>query len=179
MSEDLTPAERLEIDTAIRDAYMAEDGSTRSHAEAVEVFGRALTDAIQAHRSWPGVLLDAWRMAGMRKYIRERWKYLDGHYSFTHKGRSRERTIRRGRLARDGDTGRTKWVQDSLLDFTAADLRAAIAQGQRRIDEERANIATWRALLDLLEVTGCSTVRAALAKVGKSLEEYLAGRSAA
>jgi hypothetical protein len=178
MSDDLTPAQRLEVDTAIRDAYMAEDGSTRGHAEAAELFGSFLQDAIQAQRTWPGILLDDWREAGMRKFIHQRWKELDGRFSFTHKGRSRERTVRRGRLVRDGETGREKWVQDALLDFTAADLRRAIAQGQRRIDEERANIATWRALLELLEVTGCTTVRAALDKTGKSLEEYLAGRAA-
>ena len=176
---ELTPAQRIEVEAAIRDAYIADDGSTRSHSEAAEVFDHILTDAIQALRTWPGVLLDSWRAVGMKKFIRDRWKELDGHYGFTHKGRFRERTIRRGRLIRDGDTGRTKWVQDPLYDFTASDLRRSIAEAQGRIDEERANIATWRALLDLLEVTGCSTVRAALDQVGKTLEEYLAGRSAA
>lgn len=178
MSDDLTPAQRIEVEAAIRDAYVAADGSTRSHAEAVEIFDRILMDAVQAQRTWPGILLDSWRMAGMRNYIKAHWKELDGRYGFTHKGRSRTRTIRRGRLVRDQETGREVWIQDALYDFTAMDLRRSIAQAQGRIDEERANIATWRALLDLLEVTGCVTVRAALEQVGKTLEEYLAGRAA-
>ena len=173
-TEGLTPEERRQVDTAIHDAYIADDGTTRPAAEALEEFEHILNDAVQAHNVWPGVLLDRWRREGMRKFIHQRWKELDGRYSFTHKGRSRERTVKRGRQVRDAETGRQVWVQDPLYDFTAADLRRAIAEAKGRISEEQANIATWRALLDLLEVTGCATVRAALEKTGQSLEQYLA-----
>lgn len=177
--EGLTPGERMEVDAAVHDAYVADDGTIRSHAEAAEVFDHLLIDATQAHRRWAGMLMDAWRYAGMKQYIRNRWKELEGRFDFSHKGRTRSRTMRRGTRVRDSETGREWWIQDDLFDFTASRLERAIAECTRRIEEERANIALYRALLDLLEVTGCATVRAALGKTGQTLEEYLAGKPAA
>lgn len=171
--------ERAQIDAMVHDAYIREDGSVRTNAEATQEFDRMIADAVQAHREWAGALMDDWRYAGMKRFIHERWKVLEGRFGFAHRGRTRERTLRRGTLRRDEQTGREVWVQDTLLDFTTAALERAIAQCVSRIDEERANIAMYRALLDLLETTQETTVRAALDKADVSLEEYLASRSAA
>lgn len=171
--------ERVEVDAMVHDAYVRQDGSIRTNAEAADIFDRFISDAVQAHRGWAGELLDSWRYDGMKRFIHGRWRDLEGRFGFTHKGSRRERSLRRGTRERDPESGREVWIQDSLLDFTAERLERAIAEGVRRIDEERANIAMYRALLDLLEITSESTVRGALKKAGTSLEEYLANKGAA
>jgi len=177
--EDLSPQDRIEIDSMVHDAYMGDDGEIRTNAEAAEVFDGFMSDAVQAHRAWAGILLDAWRHAGMKRFIHDRWKVLEGRYGFMHRGRRHERNLRRGTRVRNQQTGREVWIQEPLLDFTATQLQRAIAECAARIEEEQANIATYRALLDLLEVTGELTVRGALKVQGFSLEDYLASRGAA
>lgn len=168
----LTAEERAEVDAAVHDAYTTEDGDVRGHAEAMEEFGRAIADAVQAHRRWPEVLLDAWREEGQRAFLRSRWKDAKV-FGLIHKGRKRTRAERRGVLARS-DEGRQEWRQVSLIDWTADQLQQAIRDCAKRIEEERANVAMYRALLELLTETGQFTVRAALEIRKVSLEDYLA-----
>lgn len=173
----LSPEKRAEVYAAIHDAYVREDGTIRPHAEADEIFDSFVADAVQAHRSWAGLLLDEWRDNGRRAFLRDRWRNEET-FNLIHKGRKRRRTERRGTQTRNTD-GLKNWVQMSLLLWTADQLHAAIRECGARIEEERANIAMYRALIELIEETGQYTVQAALDAKGKSLEEYLAERDAA
>jgi len=172
---DLPAGDRAEIDAAIVAAYEADDGSTRTHAEAREIFDKFVASAVQAHRTWAGILLDWWRVEGETRFLRDRLKAPT--FALLHNGRKRKRSVHRGTQVRD-DTGKATWVQPSLLTFDAEQLKNAISQSVRRIEEERANIHMYRALLDLLEETGAALVGDALGQRGQSLEEFLADRAA-
>lgn len=174
--KDLPPQVRAEIDSAVHDAYVGEDGSIRTHAEASELFDKFIVDAIQAHRQWPGILLDAWRAEGRRRFVRDRWKYSE-IFRWFHKGKQRQRTERRGARHVDDDGGQ-RWVQESLFGWDIDKLKDAIVHCVGRIEEERANIAMYRALIDLLEETGSTTVQAGLKAKGTTLEEFLAEKAA-
>lgn len=172
----LTPEEKAEVDSAIIDAY-TENGAVLPRSEAVERFDGFVADAVQAHRPWAALLLDEWRRAGETAFIAERWKKLGGQFRLTANGRTRQRPMVRGTRKPD-DVGVERWVQESLLSWTAEQLERAIVEAARRIEEERANIAAYRTLLDLLRETGRPTVAAALDAVGRSLDEFLAERAA-
>ncbi len=173
----LSPEERAEVHAAIHDAYMREDGTIRPHVEADEIFDGFVADAVQAHRTWAGLLLDEWRDNGRRAFLRDQWRNEE-IFNFIHKGRKRRRTERRGTRVRHPD-GHTVWIQESLFSWTVDQLHAAIRECGARIEEERANIAMYRALIELIEETGQHTVRTALEVRGMSLEDYLSERGAA
>ncbi len=173
---DLSPEERAEVDALVHDAYVQADGEVRTHTEAADEFATSLTSAVQDHRDWAGILLDDWRDRGMRAFLQDRWKHAE-IFGWIHRGKHRSRTERRGtkRVANDGTH---TWVQESLLDWTPDQLRAAIRECRNRIAEEQANIAMYEALLELLRETETYRVRDALDLKGKSLEQYLAERAA-
>lgn len=173
----LSREERAQVEAAVHDAYVDNEGGIRSHNEADALFDRYIADAVQAHRKWAGVLLDGWRDDGRRAFLRDRWRELAGRFGYLHKGRTRSRTMRRGTRVRHED-GAQRWVQEALIEWTADQLEAAIKDCAARIDEERANIAMYRALLELLKESGEPTVRLALEAKGVSLEEYLASKDA-
>jgi hypothetical protein len=172
----LSREERAEIDAAVHESYTRPDGSVRDHREADEMFDRFITDALQAQRAWATHLLDGWRIEGRRAFLKSRWK--NGRlFDLVHKGKVRRRAERRGTQVRNDD-GRQVWVQDSLLAWSVDQLDAAISQTVGRVEEERANLAMYRTLRDLLVKTGGETLGDALAEVGMSLQEYLAQRAA-
>lgn len=171
---DLTREERAEVDALVHEAYTAADGTTRTHAEAMAQFDRLLASAVQARREWTGVLLDDWREAGMRRFLRDRWKHAEV-FTFAHRGRVRSRTVRRGAFRPDAD-GRVRSTQLALWEWSAEDLRSAIADAARQVAEHQANIALYRDMLGLLDSTGAPTVTAALAERGQSWDEWLASR---
>ena len=173
----LSPEERAEVDAAVHDAYMCDDGTIRPHAEADKRFSHFVDDAIQAHREWPDILIDAWQEEGRRAFLKSRWSNAK-IFDVVHKGKIRKRRERRGTRVRDDDGGMV-WIKEPLVDWTAEQLQAGIREGGGRIEEERVNIAMFRALLDLLEGSGCATPREALEARGMTLEEYLASRDAA
>jgi hypothetical protein len=173
----LSREEWIEVDAAIHDAHVREDGTIRELGEAEVIFDRFVVDAVQAYRPWAGILLDGWRDEGRKKFVRDRWKN-GKFFSFIDKGKKRRRSERRGTRVRH-EEGHMVWIQGSLLDWTPEQLRSAIRECSNRIEEERVNISIYRSLLDLLEQTQQYTVRAALDARGVTLEEFLAARDAA
>lgn len=172
----LSPEERVEVEAAVHDAFVRDDDGIRTLMEADAEFDRYVTDAVQAHRPWAALLLDAWRDEGRRAFLKDRWKNSDV-FALTYRGKLRRRQKNRGTQVRDAE-GRQGWVQAPLEFWTADQLRRAISESARRIEEERANIAMYRALLDLLEQTGQATVENGLQIVGMTLQEYLAQQAA-
>lgn len=168
--------ERAEIDALIHDSYTDEDGNTRTHAEAADEFDRRLTNAIQAHREWAGMLLDTWRYDGMKRFIADRYKHSE-IFEFTRKERRVSRTLRRGRRRVD-DNGERTWVQDRFLEFTRADLVEAIKQEAQAIAERKTNLEMYRALVALLDETEASTIAEALTIRGQTLDDFLSERLA-
>lgn len=174
---DFSPEERLEIETAVVDAYTGPGGEVLTHIEAAERFESFLIDAVQAHRPWAQRLLDGFRHDGAARFAHDTWKHSK-FFRFRHGEKSRTRTTKRGRQRVNEDTGQYEWIQDELFGWDAIALKNAIADAARQIDEHRANIAMYRHLLDLLEQTGATTVREGLQAVGMALEEYLEERAA-
>lgn len=173
---DLSLEERAEVDAFVHEAYTRPDGSTRTHAEALPLFDHLIMSAVQAQREWPGMLLDDWRYAGMREFIKDRWKHSE-LFKFEHRGKIRSRTVRRGAQQID-DEGKASWSQPELWDFTADQLRSAIADAARQVGEHQANIALYRDLLGLIETYEAFTVAEALDRAGKTWDEFLAERAA-
>jgi hypothetical protein len=172
---DFTPEEQAEIVSAVHDASVDPDGDVRPLEDARIEFDRYMASAVQAHRAWAAKLLDGWRVDGERAFIKHVRK--SDAFRFAHQGKIRRRSLRRGTRTRD-ESGQPVWVQTEILTWTAAQLENAIKESVRRIDEERANIAMYRALLDLLEETGAVFVNAALEQRDQTLEEFLAERAA-
>ncbi|MDO5535358.1 MAG: hypothetical protein Q4F65_11995 [Propionibacteriaceae bacterium] len=168
--------ERAEIDALIHEAYTDENGETRTHVEAAEEFDRLLTSAVQAHREWAGMLLDDWRYEGMKKFIGDRYKHSE-LFTFTRRDRQVTRTVKRGRVKVD-DEGVKSWHQEPLPGWTRRDLMAAIRAEEGAIADRQANIAMYRALVDLLDDTGAHTVAEALDMRSITLEQYLSERLA-
>lgn len=168
--------ERAEIDALIHESYTDENGETRSHAEAAEVFDSLIAQAVQAHREWAGVLLDSWRWAGMKSFIAERYKHSD-IFEFTRRDRQVSRTVKRG-TKRVNDEGESRWVQDPMLSWDRDDLLAAIRQEEAAIADRQVNLAMYRALVELLDETGATTIREALADRGQELADFLNERLA-
>lgn len=172
--EDLSTAERAEVDAAVRDAYIDGD-RIRTHAEAVELFDAHIADAVQAHRIWAEALLDQWRRDGQAAFIARRWKALDGPVRMQDpkSGAVVLRNKRRGTKTVTA-VGAERDVQLSLDLWDVAMLERGIIEATRRIDAERVTIANYRALLDLLSRTGSRYVSEALDSIGQSLDEFLA-----
>lgn len=168
--------ERAEIDALIHQAYTDADGMPRTHAEAADEFDSLLTTAVQSHREWAGILLDHWRFEGMKSFIADRYKHSE-LFEFTRRDRKVSRTARRG-TQRTDESGAEKWVQLQFHDWTVFDLRAAIAREEQAISERQTNIAMYRALVDLIQETGASTVGEALTQRGQTIGEFLDERLA-
>lgn len=179
--DQLTATERAEFDAAVTAAYRLPNGATRSHAEALDEFvGRILPDAVQAHRRWAGIVHDEAVRRGLRGIIQERWKGMAGVFrGGIVGGKTKVRPMRRGVVLVDPATGDRSNTQLELIFDTAEDLQRKIADAVRQIDEQRANIAMFRRLLDLLERTEQPTVERALAIVGMDLDEYLSAERSA
>jgi hypothetical protein len=171
----LSPEERAEVDALIHEAYIDGANGYRSHAAALVEFDRLLAGAVQAQRAWAGLLLDDWREAGMRSFLQDRWKH-SALFEFEHHGRRRTRTVNRG-VRRPDSVGRLASTQLPLWEWTADDLRAAIADASRQVAEHQANIALYRDMLTLLEQTGAATFSAALTTAGHSWDDWLEARA--
>jgi len=171
---DLSPEERAEVDALVHEAYTRPDGSIRTHAEAVVEFDRSIAGAGQAHREWAGLLLDDWRYSGMRDFLKDRWKH-SAMFEFIHRGKARRRTVNRGARQID-DNGKAWYTQIPLWDWTADQLREAIADAARQVAEHQANIALYRDMLALIEQTETFTFAAALEAVEKTWDEFLVER---
>lgn len=172
---DLSPEERAEVDALVHEAYTRADGSIRTHAEAVAEFDRSVAQAGQAQREWAGILLDDWRYAGMRTFLHDRWKN-SAMFEFVHRGRARRRTVKRGARQVD-DSGKPWYTQIPLWDWTADQLREAIADAARQVAEHQANIALYRDMLNLIEQTEAFTFADALEAVGKTWDQFLDERA--
>lgn len=168
---DLSPEERAEVDALVHEAYTRPDGSIRPHGEAIGVFDRSITSAVQAQREWPGMLLDDWRYAGMRDFLKDRWKH-SAMFEFIHRGKARRRTVNRGARQVD-DNGKASFTQIPLWDWTADQLREAIADAAHQMAEHQANIALYRDMLSLIEQTETFTFAAALEAVEKTWDQFL------
>lgn len=168
--------ERAEIDALIHEAYTDPDGGVRTHADAAAAFDRLLTTAVQAHREWAGMLLDDWRFEGMKKFIAERYKHSE-LFTFTRRERQVTRTVKRGRVKVDNE-GKRSWHQEPLPGWTRRDLLDAIRAEERAIADRQANIAMYRALVDLLDETETDTVAEGLAAIGLTMERFLDERLA-
>jgi hypothetical protein len=172
---DLTSDEIAELDDAVLAAYRPQPGVQRTHSEAAADFlTRILPDAVQAHRRWADAVQSEALERGLRNMLQERWKARGGKFVAPVAGRDRVRDRTRGKQVVDAQTGLKSWTQMELDYDSAEDLQDKIADAVRDIDENRANIAIFRKLLDLIESTGAPTVAAALAAVGETLEGYLA-----
>lgn len=168
----LSPEERVEVDSLVHDAYTdPETGDVLTHTEALERFGAYMSQAEQARRDWTALLRDDWIDAGMRAFLKDRYKHAR-IFEFHHQGRPKSRTERRG-TRRVDDEGNKSWVQQTLIDWTPDQLRAAIRECHSRVAEEQANIAMYQALLELCQETQRYTVRDALEVRGTTLEAYL------
>ncbi len=174
---DLSPEERAEVDALVHEAYTAPDGSYRSHADAAEVFGSLITQAVQAHRDWAGILLDSWREAGARAFVQDRWKKAE-IFKFWHRGKTKRRTVRRG-VRRVDKSGVASYTQIPLWEWSADDLRNAIADAARQVAEHQANLALYRDMLSLIEQTETFTFGDALEASDKTWDEFLAERNEA
>lgn len=173
---DLSPEERAEVDALVHEAYTRPNGSIRTHLEAVAEFDRLIAQAVQAQRDWPGVLLDDWRHSGMRTFLHDRWKN-SSMFEFMHRGKARRRTVKRG-ARQISDDGKATYTQIPLWDWTASQLREAIADAARQVAEHQANIALYRDMLGLIEQTEAFTFAEALDAVDKTWDEFLAERAA-
>lgn len=174
---DLSPEERAEVDALVHEAYTRPDGSYRNHTEAFAEFDRSISHAGQAHREWAGMLLDEWRYSGMRKFLQDRWTNSE-MFKFDHRGRTRTRTVKRG-ARQVSDEGKVSWYAPPLWEWTADQLRDAIADAARQVAEHQANIALYRDMLGLIEQTEKFTFAEALDAIGKTWDEWLAERKAA
>lgn len=173
---DLSPEERAEVDALVHEAYTRPDGTIRSHDEALALFDRAISTAGQAHREWAGLLLDDWRFSGMRSFLQNRWKH-SSMFEFIHRGKARRRTVNRG-ARQVSDTGKATYTQIPLWDWTADQLREAIADAARQVAEHQANIALYRDMLGLIEQTETFTFIEALGVVDMTWDEFLDDRKA-
>ena len=174
MINDLNAQERAEFEAAVTAAYRDEEGEVRSHREALREFRESiLPDAVQAHRRWAHIVMDAATELGLRTILQKRWKSSGGIFHAKVHGKHRTRPMRRGVRRINPETGEKYETQLELLLDSADDLKNKIAEAARRINEEAATIAMLRKLLDLLEATGAGTVERGLVAVGMTLDEYL------
>jgi hypothetical protein len=67
---------------------------------------------------------------------------------------------------------RPDWRQQDLVLWDEHDLQAGIAESVKRLEAERDTIRLYRALLDLLERTGCRLVQEALDAEGLTLDQF-------
>lgn len=174
---DLSPEERAEVDALVHEAYTRPDGSIRTHPEAVAEFDRFVAQAGQAQREWAGMLLDDWRYSGMRAFLKDRWTN-SAMFEFEHRGRARRRKVKRG-ARQVSDEGKVSWYAPPLWEWTAEQLRDAIAHAARDVAEHQANIALYRDMIGLIEQTEKFTFAEALDAIGKTWDEWLAERKAA
>ena len=173
--EDLSAEARVELDNAVRDAFLAEDGSTRTTTQAAEEFEAFVSTATQAGREYMHELLDTWRRNGIRSFVQTRWSAMQRvRMVDPTTGKTIPRPGNRGRKETSAD-GAVTWVKETLMLWTADDLRAGIEECLARINSERITIANYRALLALLdEHPSVQFVHEALSEAGVSLDEYLA-----
>lgn len=173
--EDLSARDRAELDAAVRTAYIRDDGTARTAAEAAEEFDAFVSAATQAGHEYIHHLLDAWRSKGIQQFVKTRWSAMSRvNMPDPATGKTISRPLNRGRKV-VGDDGSVIWERPTLLLFTVEDIRSAIEECRSRIRSEQITIANYQALLDLLERhPECRFVHEALASEGVGLDEYLA-----
>lgn len=169
---DLPVEVRAEIDAKVHDAYLNADGTTRSHTEAQDEFARILSG--QEHQPWVQMLLNGWRQIGMAEFMKDRWKH-SAMFEFTHRGKPHRRSVNRG-ARQIGAEGKVSWTQSPLWEWTADQLRDAIAHATQQVAEHQANIALYRDMLTLIEQTETFTFPDALKVNGKTWEQFLSER---
>ncbi len=172
----MSPDERAEYDRIFEESCLDEHGEMRRTADAAQELLTRVRDAIQAHRTWASYVHDDLVMSGYKTGARQWQNELKKHKTIVNnKIVSRKDAIRLRRNQPDGSTG---W-QTSLLDeATADDLAQMVTAANVRVVAERATVRDYMRLIDLLDSTGEVTVRAALKRIGKSLDEFLTSESA-
>lgn len=173
----LSPEERAEYDALLHEAGYDEAGEQRPAHEIKERMHRLLQEAVQAHRTWAGYVLDA----DVREGHHRRFKGWDRARQVVNT-RHGERVVRRSAVMslrrRDPDNGRTYWQGTFYADMTRQDLLDVVNGAEVRIGSERITIAMARRLVALLDETGAATVATALETRGVELETYLLEESA-
>ncbi|MBB2914905.1 hypothetical protein FHS43_006217 [Streptosporangium becharense] len=173
----LSPEERAEYDALLHEAGYDDNGEQRPAHEIKERMHRLLQDAVQAHRTWAGYVLDADVREGHHRRFKG-WDRARQVVSTRHGGRVVKRSAVMSLRRRDPDNGRTYWQGTFYPDMTREDLLDVINGSEVRIGSERITIATARRLVALLDETGAATVAEALEARGVELETYLLEESA-
>lgn len=177
-SKILGPSERAEVEAAVVAAFLdPETGGTRGTTAAKQEFIENVRSAQRGGRAWADIMLDEWAEQGAGNFAVSLWKRRDA-FTANALGVQRTRALRRGRKVRKDD-GASEYVQESLLSWDLQSLQDELIAEAARSKEARINLETYAALIRLLNETGAETVGAALAEVGKSLDEYLASEAAA
>lgn len=170
---DLTAVERAEIDQAVGDSFAREDGSVRTLTEATEHFLMFIASATQAHRSYADALRSEWETVGAARFLRDRRKSTQVTFRGEHGEPVRRSSMRGTRIVTS--SGGEVWIQEDIHIHTREMLEQGIRDAAAQIDSVRITIATYRALLALLdEHPSARFVADALAERGTTLDEYLA-----
>lgn len=167
----LSDEERAEYDAMFEAACYDAAGSFRSTREAAPILLGSIKDAIQAHRVWASYLHDSFVMIGYQAAVR-RWQNEQKKHKTLIDGKlvSKKDAIR---LTKIVEGGRSAFQTSFIEDATAEDLQELIEATSTRVRSDRATIRDYTRMLDLIESTGESTVRGALKRVGKTLDEFL------
>lgn len=169
----LSPAERVEVEEMVVAAFIdSETGETRPTVEAKAEFIASFESAEQAGRLWAGAMADEWKSKGAGGFAAALWKRRDA-FTATARGVQRTRALHRGKKIRRDD-GTSLDVQQSLLEWTVADLKEGIVAEAMRSEEARINLDTYAKLIRLCDQAGTEPVDVALEALGLTLDEYLA-----
>lgn len=167
----LSDEERSEYDAIFQSACYDELGDFRRTADAALLLLQSVRDAIQAQRTWASYLHDSFVMIGYQSAAR-RWQNEQRKHKTIIDGKlvTKKDAIR---LSKITDTGTALYQTSLLEDATSEDLEQIIQSASVRVASERATIRDAMRLLDLIEETGETTVRGALKRVNKTLDEFL------
>lgn len=167
----MSPDERVEYDRIFEESCLDEHGEMRSTADAALELLTRISDAIQAHRVWASYLHDDLVMTGYKTGARQWQNDLKKHKTIMgNKIVAKKDALRLRKAQPDGSVA---WQPSMIEEATADELAQVIKAANSRVQAERVTIRDSMKLLDLLEATGELTVRAALKRVGKTLDEFL------
>lgn len=169
----LGPDERAEVEAGVVAAFIdTETGATRPTSEAKAEFAEFVRSGQRANRAWADIMIESFVDVGAGNFAANLWKRRDA-FTTTVKGVQRTRSLNRGKKAVAED-GKRVDVQASLLDWSLQDLKDGLIAEVTRRREAQINIDTYAALIRLCEAAECEPVAEALARIGMTLDEYLA-----